>query len=95
MRSAVVLRTGVVDPRKPNSGKRHVARVRFLDGGEATASIPGEGHNVREHSVVLVKGGNRPDQPGVRYHVVRGTADAAGVVDRRTARSRYGTKRKK
>lgn len=93
MRKAVVLKTGVVDPRKPNSGKRHVARVRFDDGSEVTASIPGEGHNVREHSIVLIKGGNRPDQPGVRYHVVRGTRDAA-AVERRTARSRYGAKRK-
>jgi small subunit ribosomal protein S12 len=80
-------------PRKPNSALRKVARVRLTNGTELTAYIPGEGHNLQEHSVVLVKGGNVHDLPGVRYRVVRGTLDTAGVADRRQSRSQYGTKK--
>lgn len=82
-------------PKKPNSAMRKVARVRLTNGMEVTAYIPGEGHNLQEHSVVLIEGGRVKDLPGVRYHVVRGTLDTGGVVDRRQARSRYGTKQAK
>jgi len=82
-------------PKKPNSALRKVARVRVSNGMEVTAYIPGEGHNLQEHSVVLVRGGRVKDLPGVRYHVVRGTMDAAGVEDRRQGRSKYGAKRPK
>ena len=82
-------------PKKPNSAMRKIARVRLVNGMEGTAYIPGEGHNLQEHSVVLIRGGRVKDLPGVRYHVVRGTLDAAGVANRKQARSRYGTKRPK
>lgn len=82
-------------PKKPNSALRKVARVRLTNGIEVTAYIPGIGHNLQEHSVVLVRGGRVRDLPGVRYHIVRGTLDAAGVADRRQGRSRYGAKKPK
>ena len=82
-------------PKKPNSALRKVARVRLSNGIEVTSYIPGEGHNLQEHSVVLIRGGRVKDLPGVRYHIVRGALDAAGVDKRRQARSRYGTKRPK
>jgi small subunit ribosomal protein S12 len=82
-------------PKKPNSALRKVARVRLTNGIEVTAYIPGEGHSLQEHSVVLVRGGRVKDLPGVRYHVVRGTLDADGVKNREQARSKYGTKRPK
>ncbi|MFH1245345.1 MAG: 30S ribosomal protein S12 [Candidatus Omnitrophota bacterium] len=82
-------------PKKPNSALRKVARVRLARGGEVTAYIPGEGHNLQEHSIVLVRGGRVKDLPGVRYHIVRGTLDTAGVADRKKSRSKYGAKRPK
>lgn len=82
-------------PKKPNSALRKVARVRLTNGMEITAYIPGEGHELQEHSVVLVRGGRVKDLPGVRYHIVRGTLDATGVEDRRKGRSKYGSKRPK
>ncbi|RMH02084.1 MAG: 30S ribosomal protein S12 [Planctomycetota bacterium] len=82
-------------PKKPNSALRKVARVRLSNGKEITAYIPGEGHNLQEHSIVLVRGGRVRDLPGVRYHVIRGTLDAAGVDDRKRSRSKYGTRRGK
>jgi small subunit ribosomal protein S12 len=82
-------------PKKPNSALRKVARVRLTNQMEVTAYIPGEGHNLQEHSVVLIEGGRVKDLPGVRYHIVRGTLDTGGVVDRRQARSRYGAKQSK
>jgi len=82
-------------PKKPNSALRKVARVRLSNGIEVTAYIPGEGHNLQEHSVVLVRGGRVKDLPGVRYHIVRGTLDAIGVEDRKNSRSKYGTKKTK
>jgi small subunit ribosomal protein S12 len=82
-------------PKKPNSALRKVARVRLTNGIEVTCYIPGEGHNLQEHSIVLIRGGRVKDLPGVRYHVVRGTLDAAGVDGRHQSRSKYGTKRKK
>ena len=82
-------------PRKPNSALRKVARVRLSNGREITAYIPGEGHNLQEHSIVLVRGGRVRDLPGVRYHIVRGVLDATGVEDRRQSRSKYGAKRPK
>ena len=82
-------------PKKPNSALRKVARVRLSNGIEVTAYIPGEGHNLQEHNVVLVRGGRVKDLPGVRYHIVRGTLDAAGVQGRHKGRSKYGTKRPK
>src|SRR5574342_1297803 len=82
-------------PKKPNSALRKVARVRLTNGIEVTCYIPGEGHNLQEHSIVLIRGGRVKDLPGVRYHVVRGTLDAAGVDGRMQSRSKYGTKRKK
>ena len=84
-----------VTPKKPNSALRKVARVRLTNGLEVTAYIPGEGHNLQEHSVVLIRGGRVKDLPGVRYHIVRGTLDTAGVADRGQARSKYGAKRPK
>jgi small subunit ribosomal protein S12 len=87
------LRVWTVTPRKPNSALRKVARVALSNGGEVTAFIPGEGHNLQEHSVVLICGGGPNDLPGVSYRVVRGVLDAAGVAGRRTSRSRYGAKR--
>ena len=91
----VCLQVKTMTPKKPNSALRKIARVRLSNGIEVTAYIPGEGHNLQEHSIVLVRGGRVPDLPGVRYHVVRGTLDAAGVDDRRRGRSKYGTKRPK
>ena len=82
-------------PKKPNSALRKVARVRLTNGYEVTAYIPGEGHNLQEHSMVLVRGGRVKDLPGVRYHIVRGTLDALGVESRRRGRSKYGAKRPK
>ena len=82
-------------PKKPNSALRKVARVRLTNGMEVTCYIPGEGHNLQEHSIVLIRGGREKDLPGVRYHVVRGTLDASGVDGRTQSRSKYGTKRKK
>ncbi|MDI9471627.1 MAG: 30S ribosomal protein S12 [Tissierellia bacterium] len=84
-----------VTPKKPNSALRKVARVRLTNGMEVTAYIPGEGHNLQEHSVVLIRGGRVRDIPGVRYHVIRGVLDTAGVANRRQARSKYGAKRPK
>ena len=82
-------------PKKPNSALRKIARVRLSNGKETTAYIPGEGHNLQEHSIVLLRGGRVRDLPGVRYHIIRGTLDASGVDDRRRSRSKYGTKRPK
>lgn len=82
-------------PKKPNSALRKVARVRLSNGIEVTSYIPGEGHNLQEHSVVLIRGGRVKDLPGVRYHIVRGTLDTQGVSNRRQARSKYGTKKPK
>lgn len=82
-------------PKKPNSALRKIARVRLSNRTEVTAYIPGEGHNLQEHSIVLVRGGRVKDLPGVRYHIVRGTMDAAGVDKRQRSRSKYGTKRAK
>jgi len=84
-----------VTPKKPNSALRKVARVRLTNGMEVTAYIPGEGHNLQEHSVVMIRGGRVKDLPGVRYHIIRGTLDTAGVADRGQARSKYGAKRPK
>ena len=84
-----------VTPKKPNSALRKVARVRLSNGMEVTAYIPGEGHNLQEHSVVLIRGGRVKDVPGVRYHIIRGTLDTEGVANRRQGRSRYGAKTQK
>lgn len=84
-----------VTPKKPNSALRKVARVRLTNGIEVTAYIPGVGHNLQEHSVVMIRGGRVKDLPGVRYHIIRGTLDTAGVANRRQARSKYGAKRPK
>ncbi len=89
----VCTRVYTTTPKKPNSALRKVARVRLTNGMEVTSYIPGEGHNLQEHSVVLIRGGRVKDLPGVRYHIVRGTLDAIGVSDRRQGRSKYGTKR--
>ncbi len=89
----VCTRVYTTTPKKPNSALRKVARVRLTNGMEVTSYIPGEGHNLQEHSVVLIRGGRVKDLPGVRYHIVRGTLDAVGVSDRRQGRSKYGTKR--
>ncbi len=89
----VCLKVFTVTPKKPNSALRKVARVRLSNGMEVTAYIPGEGHNLQEHSVVLVRGGRVRDLPGVRYHVVRGALDAAGVEGKTQSRSKYGTKK--
>jgi small subunit ribosomal protein S12 len=91
----VCTRVYTTTPKKPNSALRKVARVRLTNGFEVTAYIPGEGHNLQEHSIVLIRGGRVKDLPGVRYHIVRGTLDAAGVNDRRQRRSKYGAKRPK
>lgn len=91
----VCIRVYTTSPKKPNSAMRKVARVRLTNGMEITAYIPGERHNLQEHSVVLVRGGRVKDLPGVRYHIVRGALDASGVEDRKQARSRYGAKRPK
>ena len=94
-RRGVCTRVYTTTPKKPNSALRKVARVRLTNGIEVTAYIPGEGHNLQEHSVVIIRGGRVKDLPGVRYHIVRGTLDASGVADRRQARSKYGAKRPK
>ena len=91
----VCTRVYTTTPKKPNSALRKVARVRLTNGIEVTAYIPGEGHNLQEHSIVLIRGGRVKDLPGVRYHIVRGTLDASGVGDRKQSRSKYGTKRPK
>ncbi len=91
----VCTRVMTVTPKKPNSALRKVARVRLTNGIEVTAYIPGIGHNLQEHSVVLIRGGRVKDLPGVRYHIIRGAKDTLGVEDRRKARSKYGTKRPK
>ncbi len=91
----VCVRVYTTTPKKPNSAMRKVARVRLTNGIEVTAYIPGEGHNLQEHSIVLVRGGRVKDLPGVRYHIVRGALDADGVEGRRQQRSKYGTKRPK
>ena len=91
----VCTRVYTTTPKKPNSALRKVARVRLTNGAEVAAYIPGEGHNLQEHSIVLIEGGRVKDLPGVRYHIVRGTLDTAGVPDRKTSRSRYGAKRPK
>jgi small subunit ribosomal protein S12 len=92
-RRGVCTRVYTTTPKKPNSALRKVARVRLTNGMEVTSYIPGEGHNLQEHSVVLIRGGRVKDLPGVRYHIVRGTKDAVGVADRRQGRSKYGTKK--
>jgi len=89
----VCLKVFTSTPKKPNSALRKVARVRLTNGMEVTAYIPGEGHNLQEHSVVMIRGGRVKDLPGVRYHVVRGVLDAGGVENRKNGRSKYGTKR--
>jgi small subunit ribosomal protein S12 len=94
-RRGVCLQVRTMTPKKPNSALRKIARVRLTTGIEVTAYIPGEGHNLQEHSIVLVRGGRVKDLPGVRYHIVRGTLDAAGVTQRRKSRSKYGAKRPK
>jgi small subunit ribosomal protein S12 len=91
----VCTRVYTTTPKKPNSALRKVARVRLTNGFEVTAYIPGEGHNLQEHSIVLIRGGRVKDLPGVRYHIIRGTLDAAGVNDRKQGRSKYGAKRPK
>jgi small subunit ribosomal protein S12 len=91
----VCVRVYTTTPKKPNSALRKVARVRLTNGYEVTSYIPGEGHNLQEHSVVLIRGGRVKDLPGVRYHVIRGTLDSLGVQDRRKSRSKYGTKKPK
>ncbi len=94
-RRGVCTRVYTTTPKKPNSALRKVARVRLTNGMEVTTYIPGEGHNLQEHSVVLIRGGRVKDLPGVRYHIIRGTLDTAGVNNRRQSRSKYGAKRPK
>ena len=91
----VCLRVYTTTPKKPNSALRKVTRVRLTNGMEVTVYIPGEGHNLQEHSVVLIRGGKVKDLPGVRYHVIRGVLDSMGVQDRKRGRSKYGTKKPK
>jgi len=91
----VCTRVYTTTPKKPNSALRKVARVRLTNGIEVTAYIPGEGHNLQEHSIVLIRGGRVKDLPGVRYHIIRGTLDTAGVTDRKQGRSKYGAKKPK
>jgi len=91
----VCLQVKTMTPKKPNSALRKIARVRLSNGKEVTAYIPGEGHNLQEHSIVLIRGGRVHDLPGVRYHIIRGTLDALGVDGRKQSRSKYGTKRPK
>jgi small subunit ribosomal protein S12 len=91
----VCVQVKTVTPKKPNSALRKVARVRLTNGIEVTAYIPGEGHNLQEHSVVLIRGGRVKDLPGVRYHIVRGILDTEGVADRKSSRSKYGAKKPK
>jgi len=94
-RRGVCIQVRTMTPKKPNSALRKVARVRLTTGIEVWGYIPGEGHNLQEHSIVLVRGGRVKDLPGVRYHIIRGTLDAAGVAQRRKSRSKYGAKRPK
>ncbi|MCB0266097.1 MAG: 30S ribosomal protein S12 [Calditrichaeota bacterium] len=94
-RRGVCTRVYTTTPKKPNSALRKVARVRLTNSIEVTAYIPGEGHNLQEHSIVLIRGGRVKDLPGVRYHIIRGTLDTGGVKDRRQSRSKYGAKRPK
>lgn len=94
-RRGVCLNVTTTSPKKPNSALRKIARVRRTNGMEGTCYIPGEGHNLQEHSVILIRGGRVRDLPGVRYHIIRGTLDAAGVANRKQARSKYGAKRGK
>ena len=94
-RRGVCIRVYTTTPKKPNSALRKVARVRLTNGFEVTSYIPGEGHNLQEHSVVMVRGGRVKDLPGVRYHILRGVLDTQGVKDRRQRRSKYGAKRPK
>ena len=94
-RRGVCTRVYTTTPKKPNSAMRKVARVRLTNGFEVTAYIPGEGHNLQEHSIVMIRGGRVKDLPGVRYHIVRGSLDTAGVKDRKQSRSKYGTKKEK
>ncbi|GAB6060917.1 30S ribosomal protein S12 [Desulfonatronum thiosulfatophilum] len=94
-RRGVCVRVYTTTPKKPNSALRKVARVRLTNGIEVTSYIPGEGHNLQEHSVVMIRGGRVKDLPGVRYHIVRGSLDTSGVQDRRKGRSKYGAKRPK
>jgi small subunit ribosomal protein S12 len=91
----VCTRVYTTTPKKPNSALRKVARVRLTNSMEVTAYIPGEGHNLQEHSIVLIRGGKVKDLPGVRYHIIRGSLDTAGVTDRKQGRSKYGAKRAK
>jgi len=91
----VCTRVYTTTPKKPNSALRKVARIRLTNGMEVTAYIPGVGHNLQEHSIVLIRGGKVKDLPGVRYHIVRGTLDTLGVADRKCGRSKYGAKRPK
>jgi small subunit ribosomal protein S12 len=91
----VCVRVGTMTPKKPNSALRKIARVRLVNGMEVTAYIPGIGHNLQEHSVVLIRGGRVKDLPGIRYHIIRGTLDAAGVENRKQGRSKYGAKKPK
>lgn len=91
----VCVRVYTTTPKKPNSALRKVARVRLMNGMEVTAYIPGVGHNLQEHSIVMIRGGRVKDLPGVRYHIIRGTLDSMGVADRRQGRSKYGAKRPK
>ncbi len=94
-KQGVCVQVKTMTPKKPNSALRRVARVRLSNGKEVTVYIPGEGHNLQEHSIVLVRGGRVRDLPGVRYHVIRGTLDSSGVDDRKRSRSKYGAKRPK
>jgi len=94
-RRGVCIQVRTMTPKKPNSALRKIARVRLTTGLEVTAYIPGEGHNLQEHSIVMVRGGRVKDLPGVRYHIIRGTLDASGVGARRRGRSKYGAKRPK
>ena len=94
-RRGVCVRVYTTTPKKPNSALRKVARIRLTNGFEVTSYIPGEGHNLQEHSVVMIRGGRVKDLPGVRYHIIRGTLDTQGVNDRKQRRSKYGAKRPK
>ena len=94
-RRGVCIQVKTTTPKKPNSALRKIARVRLTNGIEVTAYIPGIGHNLQEHSVVLIRGGRVKDLPGIRYHIIRGTLDTAGVTDRKRGRSKYGAKRPK
>ena len=94
-RRGVCLQVRTMTPKKPNSALRKIARVRLTAGSEVTAYIPGEGHNLQEHSIVLVRGGRVKDLPGVRYHIIRGSLDTAGVANRKKSRSKYGAKKPK